>query len=144
MIDGSSMPRSGSGRLSRLSDGLIRWGVTMITSSVSLRCQLADLKSAPRTGMFAEAPGIWLTVLVVSLRTGRRWRSSGRRATRPGSRPALSRSGNLEALDGDAVGGVELADLGRHLQADLAVESSTVGVTLSFTPNCWNSIVVPC
>ena len=53
---------SGLGRSLTLFAAEVRCGVTMITNSVSFRCQSVERNSAPRIGTFA-APGIWLMVL---------------------------------------------------------------------------------
>ncbi len=62
MASGSSAEASGLGRDSILSDGAVRRGVTMMTSSVSCRFQLDDLNRAPRIGTW-PAQGTWLTAL---------------------------------------------------------------------------------
>ena len=62
IASGSRREAMGLGRVVMSSEGAVRWGVTMITSSLSLRFQLDDRNRAPSMGT-SPAQGTWLTAL---------------------------------------------------------------------------------
>ena len=103
------------------STGVVSCGVTMMISSVCWRWKSAERNSAPSTGRFAR-PGNWFERVVVALleQAGDGEALAVAQLDR-GRGLAGDQARQAEAVDGDAVRRVQLADLGRDLQPDLAV-----------------------
>ncbi len=142
MRPGSVSSFSGLGRVSMRSVGVVRRGVTMITSSVSLRCQSADLNRAPRTGTSA-AQGTWFTarIWLFSKRPAMAKLWPSRSSTWVEARRVLM-AGTWKPWIWTPLRGSSWLTSGAIFRR-IWPESSTVGVTFSFTPKVRNSMVTP-